>query len=54
MTCPTIPLDPNGAESALWRCADAAVDTAVFALVLCFGLLVAAQFLLLWLTLRGY
>ena len=52
MGCPTIDGPPEAAESALWACADAAVDTAVFALVLCFGLLVAAQLLLLWLTLR--
>lgn len=52
MTCPTIPMEPEAAENALWACAGAAVDTAVFALVLCFGLLFAAQLLLLWLTLR--
>jgi len=52
MTCPTIHGPPEAAESALWACADAAMDTAVFALVLCFGLLVAAQFILLYLTLR--
>jgi len=41
MGCPTIHGPPEAAESALWACANTSVDTAVFSLVLCFGLLVA-------------
>jgi len=54
MGCPTIHGPPEAAESALWACANTSVDTAVFSLVLCFGLLVVAQSVLLWLSLKLY
>lgn len=44
--CPTLTRSPEAAERALWACADASVDMASFALLLCVGLLFGALSLL--------
>jgi hypothetical protein len=45
-SCPPINGPPEAAERALWACADASVDMATFALVLCVGLLIGSLTLL--------